>query len=112
MYTQLAHIYDWAGSLEFAESVWQRDQQLLSQHRIQAPAKILDLACGTGNLSLLLSQAGYDVLGLDVAPAMLDEARRKQAEQDPQGKFSLRFVQDDMRYFLLDEPNYGVLLPR
>jgi SAM-dependent methyltransferase len=109
MYTQLAHIYDWAGSLEFAESIWRRDQELLKQHCIQPSAKILDLACGTGNLSLLLAQAGYDVLGLDVAPAMLEEARRKQMEQDPQGRFKLRFVQDDMRYFLLNESVDAIL---
>jgi SAM-dependent methyltransferase len=109
MYTQLAHLYDWAGSLEFAEAVWRKDRALLEAQGIEPPARILDLACGTGNLSLLLAQAGYDVLGLDIAPAMLDEARRKQAEQDPQGVWKMCFSQDDMRYFLLDTPMDAVL---
>ena len=40
-------------------------------------ARIADLGCGTGTLSVLLGQAGYDVTGLDLAPLMVAAARQK-----------------------------------
>ena len=42
-----------------------------------APARIADLGCGTGTLSALLAEAGYDVVGVDFSPAMLERARVK-----------------------------------
>ncbi|MDQ6642086.1 MAG: methyltransferase domain-containing protein [Actinomycetota bacterium] len=42
-----------------------------------APARIVDLGCGTGTLSVLLAQEGYDVTGLDFSPAMVARARTK-----------------------------------
>jgi SAM-dependent methyltransferase len=44
--------------------------------RIRA-RRIVDLGCGTGIVSCGLAVAGYDVIGADPAPAMLDVARTK-----------------------------------
>lgn len=41
---------------------------------------MLDLACGTGNLSLLLSRMGYDVIGVDISEEMLSVAVSKEHE--------------------------------
>ena len=41
---------------------------------------LLDLACGTGSLSVLLSEKGYDVIGTDASPEMLDIAFSKPHE--------------------------------
>lgn len=38
---------------------------------------LLDLACGTGSLSLELSKHGYEVIGTDASPEMLCEAQNK-----------------------------------
>lgn len=40
---------------------------------------MLDLGCGTGNLSLLFALAGCEVAGVDFSPAMLDIARQRVA---------------------------------
>ena len=42
-----------------------------------APARIADLGCGTGSLSVLLAQEGYAVDGLDLSPEMVARARAK-----------------------------------
>ncbi len=44
-----------------------------------APADVLDLGCGTGSLSLLLTELGHRVVGVDLAPAMVAAARAKVA---------------------------------
>lgn len=38
---------------------------------------VLDVGCGTGELSLFLSRQGYDVLGIDIAPSAIHQARGK-----------------------------------
>jgi SAM-dependent methyltransferase len=58
---------------------------------------ILELACGTGRLSIPLARAGYSVTGLDLSPAMLRRATRK-AER---GGVAVQFVTGDMRNFVL-----------
>ena len=41
---------------------------------------LLDLACGTGTLSLMLSEKGYDVVGVDGSEEMLTQAQEKKME--------------------------------
>ena len=40
-------------------------------------AKILDIGCGTGSLSLVLAGLGHIVTGIDLSPAMISLAKRK-----------------------------------
>jgi ubiquinone/menaquinone biosynthesis C-methylase UbiE len=47
----------------------------------ETPCRTVDLGCGTGVLSLLLAARGHEVLGVDVAPAMLAQARAKAADR-------------------------------
>lgn len=41
------------------------------------PELVLDLACGTGSLTKLLSERGYDMIGADASDTMLNVARQK-----------------------------------
>jgi len=53
---------------------------------------VLDAGSGTGFLSLELASRGHRVTGIDFAPAMLAEARRKAAEQGAAISFLLRLA--------------------
>ncbi|GAA4898041.1 ubiquinone/menaquinone biosynthesis C-methylase UbiE [Stackebrandtia albiflava] len=44
-----------------------------------APATVLDVGTGSGNVALLLAGLGHRVTGLDLSEGMLEEARRKAA---------------------------------
>lgn len=58
---------------------------------------VAELGCGTGNITELMAKAGYDMIGIDNADAMLDIANEKKAEN---GSSSLYLLQD-MREFEL-----------
>ena len=44
---------------------------------------VVDLGCGTGILAEAVANAGYDVLGVDLSPVMIEMARRRV----PEGRF-------------------------
>ena len=51
-------------------------ESVFSKHETQVES-ILDLGCGTGSLSVLLSDRGYEVIGVDASPEMLAQAQAK-----------------------------------
>jgi len=55
------------------------------------PLDALDAGCGTGFLSFELADRGHRVIGVDFAPAMIAEARRKAADRGA----SVRFEEAD-----------------
>ena len=64
------------------------------------PGRVLDLAWGTGNSSLPLARRGFKVLGLDLAPQMINQARDKAAAAEIPAEFMVA----DMTDFWLPEP--------
>ena len=56
---------------------------------------ILDLGCGTGTLTGMLAEAGYDMIGVDGSGEMLAEAREKSDGMD------ILYLCQDMREFEL-----------
>lgn len=46
--------------------------------------EVLDLACGTGSMTLPLARRGYDMIGVDLSPDMLNVARTR-AEREAKG---------------------------
>lgn len=59
---------------------------------------VLELGCGTGKMTRLLSEAGYDMIGVDNSWDMLEIAREKQIE-DADGQ--ILYLLQDMREFEL-----------
>ena len=69
------------------------------------PAAVVDLACGTGSLSLLLAEQGYEVTGVDRAPRMLERAEAKAGDR-------AAFLLGDVSVPPLPDGSFDVVLAR
>lgn len=63
---------------------------LLRQYKV---AKVLDMTCGTGAQVFYLHDKGYDVVGADFSPGLLDIARKKTTDLG----FNVNFIDGDMQ---------------
>lgn len=71
----LAYIHD-AGFGDFARNSAPGLLELLRQHGLTS-GLVVDLGCGSGIWARALSDAGYNVLGVDISPSMIAIARKR-----------------------------------
>ncbi len=75
------------------------------------PARVLDAGCGTGRVAIELARSGYDTVGIDAEPSMLDAARAKAPDLEwilgdlsnaalPEGHFDLVVAAGNVMIFL------------
>ena len=67
-------------------------QKLLAKSTIPVHT-VLDLACGTGTMTCLLAEAGYEMIGVDISEDMLSEAAGKTVSP---GKIPPIYLQQSM----------------
>lgn len=84
-------------------------RSLLLDHLPPSPARVADLGCGTGTLSVLLAEEGYWVDGLDLSPEMVRLAEEKAAGRDD---LSVTFAVGDASDPDLMDGTYDVVLSR
>lgn len=60
---------------EIAKSYAAGAEEFVRGLNIQPGARVLDVACGTGNLALPAARLGASVTGVDIAPNLLEQAR-------------------------------------
>jgi len=98
-YTVLAKYYDRLNS-EVDYKKWAEFlHNLIEKHKQIETKLILDLACGSGNMTVELAKLGYDMTGIDLSVDMLMEARVKS------GDYDILYLNQDMRSFEL----YGTI---
>jgi demethylmenaquinone methyltransferase/2-methoxy-6-polyprenyl-1,4-benzoquinol methylase len=94
MFSGIARRYDLLNHLLSGnvDKRWRRKAARALESSLIEGARVLDVACGTGDLSLVLAEAGAArVIGLDFCRPMLEIARRK-ADADSR---SIPFVEGD-----------------
>lgn len=97
-YRALARVYDrlnaeidYEGWADFVESCF-------ACYLKEKPTLLLDLACGTGSMTLSLAARGYDMIGVDGSMDMLSVAYERAAELEVPSPL---FLLQDMRAFEL-----------
>jgi len=68
---------------------------------------VLELACGTGRITIPIAERGFSVVGLDITESMLTHARHKAAKK----KLDIELINADCRHFLLGRKFNVILFP-
>jgi|GEM_PF-1373107 len=94
-YDEIAPIYDhWQASFDkpYHDIVCKLIRKEIRRYRI-LPDTFLDLACGTGNTALFMTELGWEVTGVDSSKKMLERAQQKAK----QNKNKVRFLQQRLQ---------------
>ncbi len=81
--------------------------QPMRDHLGPAPQQVLELACGTGEITKLVHDLGHEVTALDFSEEMLAVAKTKHA-----GKPRLRFLHADAGHTMEPDGKYDAILCR
>lgn len=96
-----AHIYDglntFLSDLQFYKKWLPTNQD----------ARILELCCGTGRLTIPIAQDGHHICGVDYTPSMLEQAKAKAAEAG----LRIDFIEADIRTLDLQEKFDLIFIP-
>lgn len=84
VYDMFMEEIDYPAWIQYVQDTWKRLGIV--------PETVIDLGCGTGNISIPLAKAGYSVMGVDISEEMLAEAQRKALVQG----LSIPFFCQDM----------------
>ena len=95
-YTSFAAVYDtFMDNIPYEE--WEKYlKSLLYEYGVRE-GLVLELGCGTGNMTEILAQSGYDMIGVDNAEEILEIAIEKRMKSG----LDILYLQQDMREFEL-----------
>jgi len=82
---------------DLVDAGYEDDRPLVEQWARSLGSPLLDLACGTGRMAVILAAQGYQVTGVDVVPEMVAWGRQKAAQRG----VSIEWVVADARSFQL-----------
>ncbi|MDO5021721.1 MAG: class I SAM-dependent methyltransferase [Eubacteriales bacterium] len=104
MYTDFAAVYDrLMQEVDYKAFALVYDS-ILQNHGVYHNSSIVECACGTGNISIPLSE-NYNLTGIDISEEMLSRAMQKARQA---GK-RITFIRQDMQQLKLHKPTQAVL---
>lgn len=90
MYNDFAEVYDKLQDIDYNAFVDYYEK--IFEKFGKKPKLVLDLACGTGNITIPMAKRGYDMIGLDLSCEMLNIARDKSMSEG----LDILFLNQDM----------------
>ncbi len=93
MYNDFAKIYDRFQEIDYDEFV-DFYKKIFAENNFY-PETVIDLGCGSGEISLRMSKSGYKIVGVDISEDMLAIAQDKAFEQGS----DILFLNQDMAEF-------------
>jgi len=110
MFSAIAHRYDLNNRLH---SMWQDQRWRRSAVKaaaVKAGDAVLDVACGTGDLTQLFAHTGAaKVVGVDFTPAMLEVARRKLGRESGVVRSKVSYEEGDAQSLRFEDANFDVV---
>ncbi len=81
-------------------------EEFMARQPLRRGARVLDVACGTGNLAIIAARQGCVVSGIDIASNLIAQARTRAAE----GKLNIDFKEADAEGLLFDDEHFDLVV--
>jgi ubiquinone/menaquinone biosynthesis C-methylase UbiE len=102
--------YDLFGwDYEYINPLTEKEVAWYVKYAKETGGPVLEMACGSGRLLLLLAEAGFECDGIDICDEMLTIAHKRISAARPDVKFRIRLHKLDMTDFQLDR-RYGLAI--
>jgi SAM-dependent methyltransferase len=72
---------------QLAKLIESHDEAFMARRNISPGMRVLDVACGTGNLAIPAARAGAVVTGVDIATNLLEQARERAHQEGVEVQF-------------------------
>lgn len=80
--------------------------EFIDRRQLKPNARMLDVACGNGNLCIPAAKLGAAVTGIDIAPNLLDEARSRAVQEE----VSVKFEEGDAEHLPYDPGTFDLVV--
>lgn len=80
--------------------------EFILRRQLKPNVRMLDVACGNGNLSIPAAKAGAVVIGIDIAPNLLDDARSRAVRE----KVNVKFEEGDAEHLPYDTGTFDLVV--
>lgn len=90
----------------FAKYMETGAEEFINRLNLAPGMRILDVGCGSGNLSIPAAHAGGEVTGADIATNLLEQARARAAEQG----LTVQFDEEDAEHLPYDDAAFDVVV--
>jgi SAM-dependent methyltransferase len=81
-------------------------EDFVARTTIKPGAPVLDVACGTGNIAIPAARTGGSVTGIDIAPNLLEQARKRATAE----RLEIRFQEGDAEQLPVGDDAFDVVL--
>src|SRR5437899_200552 len=81
-------------------------EDFVARTEIKPGARVLDVACGTGNTAIPAARAGGLVTGVDIAPNLLEQARKRAVAE----QLEIRFDEGDAEELPYKDQEFDIVL--
>ena len=88
-----------------------QDIPFLVEEAKKTGGPILELACGTGRITLPLAREGHEIWGIDNSPKMLQILDRKLENEPPDVAKKIHFSTQEMQNFEIDQKFRLIIIP-
>ena len=80
--------------------------EFIKRLNLQAGEKVLDIACGSGNLSIPAARCGAVVTGIDIVPNLIEQARERAAAEG----LECRFEEGDAESLAFEDESFDTVV--
>lgn len=91
---------------KIAESFVSGAAEFVERLNLKHGMRVLDVACGTGNQSIPAARTGASVTGIDIAPNLIEQARKRAAHES----FDIQFDEGDAENLPYADSSFEVVM--